>query len=306
MLRPAAILLTVSALLAGCGGHAAKPAAVPTAPPVSAANPVDTLVPAATAKDFAKPIAQYRRHVRRELGAMLPEVARLRSAIARHDLAGARRGWLAADARYEAIGAAYGAFGDLDAAINGRPGGLEGGVRSRDFTGLHRIEYALWSRNSTRDAAAPAQRLSRDVARLRAHVTTMKIDPFEYSLRSHEVLEDALHLQLSGVASPWSGAALTALRANVRGTRVVLDSLRPLLAARNPARLRGAQVALSRLAASVRPRREPRWDALAQRDRERIAALTAAAAERLAYVPEIVDPRPPRPKQRIFSPGTAR
>ena len=31
--------------------------------------------------------------------------------------------WLAADARYESIGAAYGAFGDLDAAINGEPAG---------------------------------------------------------------------------------------------------------------------------------------------------------------------------------------
>ena len=49
--------------------------------------------------------------------------------------------------------------------------------------------------------------------------------------------------------------------------------------------------------------RLPRWDALGQRDRERIDGLTAAAAEQLAYVPELIDPRPLRPVQRAFGSG---
>jgi iron uptake system EfeUOB component EfeO/EfeM len=136
--------------------------------------------------------------VRRQLRTLLGEVAALRAAIARDDLAGARAAWLKADARYESIGAAYGAFGDLDAAVNGRPAGLPGGVRSPDFTGLHRVELALWQRRSTRAAATPAARLARDVARLREGVAKMDIDPLEYSLRAHEILEDGIHLQLSG------------------------------------------------------------------------------------------------------------
>jgi iron uptake system EfeUOB component EfeO/EfeM len=231
---------------------------------------------------------------------MLAEVRRMRAAIARGDLAAAKAAWLNADARYESIGAAYGAFGDLDAAINGRPSGLQGGVRSRDFTGLHRVELALWERRSTRDAAPAAARLTDDVATLRRQVARMRIDPIEYSLRAHEVLEDALHLELSGVASPWSGSALTALRANVRGTRVVLASLAPLIARRDPARLKHARTALARVAATVSARELPRWDEVPQRDRERIAGLTAAAAERLAYVPELIDPRPPRAKKKVL------
>jgi iron uptake system EfeUOB component EfeO/EfeM len=290
-------------LVAGCGGGDAKTPRAARAQPLSSANPVAGVVPTAHAADFAPAIERYRRHVRRELGAMLADVRRMRTAIAGHDLGASRSAWLDADAHYESIGAAYGAFGDLDAAINGRPDGLQGGIRSADFTGLHRVELALWGRESTRDAAPAATGLSRDVAKLRAKVATIEIDPFEFSLRAHEVMEDSLHLGLSGVASPWSGSALTALRANVRGTRVVLDSLAPLIARRDPARLRRARAALDRLAGTIGRRRLPRWDTLGQRKREQIAGLTAAAAERLAYVPELIDPRPPRPKKRVFGPG---
>jgi iron uptake system component EfeO/high-affinity iron transporter len=79
-----------------------------------------------------------------------------------------------------------------------------------------------------------------------------------------------------------------------------------MIARRNPARLRRAEEALDRLAATVGARRLPRWDAVPQRERERITGLAAAAAERLAYVPELIDPRPPRPPKRIFGPGATK
>ena len=308
MLRPLLLIAALAvAALAGCGGggkesHAENPPAQPYAKRSTAPGAVARVTPA----DYRRPIATYKRYVGRQLGTLLGEVAALRGAIARHDLAGARAAWLKADARYESIGAAYGAFGDLDAAVNGRPAGLPGGVRSPEFTGLHRVELALWERRSTRDAAAPAAHLARAVARLRAKVRVMTIDPLEYSLRAHEILEDGIHLQLSGQASPWSGSALVALRAEVRGTRVVLATLRPLIARRDAGgALPQARRALSRLSATLgRLERAhgslPRWDRLGQRDRELVDGLAAGAAEQLAYVPELIDPRPPRPAQRSF------
>jgi len=138
----------------------------------------------------------------------------------------------------------------------------------------------------------------------------MTIDPLEYSLRAHEILEDGIHLQLSGQASPWSGAALVALRAEVRGTGVVLDTLDPLITRRDPGgALAQARRALCRLSTALArlERRDgslPRWDRLAQRDRELVDGLAAGAAEQLAYVPELIDPRPPRPAQRPFGEGS--
>jgi iron uptake system component EfeO/high-affinity iron transporter len=293
-------------VLGGCGGGKATTASNPPAQPYSKRSTIPDAVARVTPDDYRRPIAAYKRYVGRQLGALLGDAATLRGAIARHDLARARAAWLAADARYESIGAAYGAFGDLDAAINGRPAGLAGGVRSPDFTGLHRIELALWERRSTREAAAPAADLTRAVARLRAKVATMTIDPLEYSLRAHEVLEDGIHLQLSGQASPWSGSALVALRAEIKGTNVVLGTLEPMLARRDAGgALPQARRALRRLSAALerldRPDGSlPRWDRVSQRDRELVDGLTAGAAEQLAFVPELIDPRPARPAQRSF------
>jgi iron uptake system EfeUOB component EfeO/EfeM len=180
------LALTALVLLAGCGGGDVKAPRLAPAQTLSSGNPAAGVVPTAHEADFAPAILRYRRHVRRELAAMLVDVRRMRSAIARHELSASRSAWLDADAHYESIGAAYGAFGDLDAAINGRPAGLQGGIRSAAFTGLHRVELALWARDSTRDAAPAAAGLTRDVAKLRAKVAKIDIDPFEYSLRAHE------------------------------------------------------------------------------------------------------------------------
>jgi iron uptake system component EfeO/high-affinity iron transporter len=141
---------------------------------------------------------------------------------------------------------------------------------------------------------------------MRRAVATIDIDPLDYALRAHEILEDSLHLQLSGRASPWSGAALVALRANIRGTQVVLGTLRGLIVRRDAAghlpeaerALRRLNTALDRLAAT--DGRLPRWPLASLRERERIDALTAGAAEELAYIPELIDPRPARPAQRAL------
>jgi high-affinity iron transporter len=301
---PVAALAVIA--LAGCGGGKDSASKNPPGQPYSKRSTVPDAVRRVTPVDYKRPIAAYRRYVRGRLGTLGGQVAALRAAIARDDLGAARAAWIRADATYESIGAAYGAFGDLDAAVNRRPAGLPDGVRSADFTGLHRVELALWERRSTRDAARPAAQLARAVARMRTQVAELEIDPLEYSLRAHEILEDGIHLQLSGEASPWSGAALVALRAEVRGTGVVLDTLEPLIARRDSTdALPQARRALRRLDTAIERLERadgslPRWDRLGQLDRERVDGLAAGAAEQLAYVPELIDPRPARPAQRPF------
>jgi iron uptake system EfeUOB component EfeO/EfeM len=304
MLRVALAGIAVALAAGGCsGGH--KKAQEPPAQPLSAQNPVSAAMPPSSPAEYRRPIRIYRRHVLRQLAAMSGDVAALRAAISSGDASGARNAWRAANARYQTIGAAYGAFGDLDAAVDGTSAGLPRGERDRHFTGLHRVELALFGRRSLADAAQPAAVLQRSLARMRSRVPKLEIDPLEYSLRAHEVMEDTLHLQLTGQASPWSGYAYDAVAANVEGTRVVLNSLTPLIDARSRGARVAAERALDRLdrglhAMRRRHRGYPALKDTPQRERERIAALVAAAAERLALVPELIDPRGARPVRGAF------
>ena len=150
MLKRVAAAAVASLLLAGCGDAARRPDAQAPPPKLTARDPAITSVDRPTPRDYAPALRIYRRHVRHELDAMQRELRRLRAAGAAGDLRAARLAWLRASGHYETIGAAYGAFGALDAAINGRPAGLPGGTSSPEFTGLHRVEYALWRQRSTR------------------------------------------------------------------------------------------------------------------------------------------------------------
>jgi iron uptake system EfeUOB component EfeO/EfeM len=301
MLRIAPVV-AAAVLIAGCsGGHRKQP----PAQPLSAQNPVSAAMPPSSPAEYRRPIRIYRRHVLRQLAAMSGDVAAMRAAIASGDAAAARSAWRAANAHYQTIGAAYGAFGDLDAAVDGTTAGLPGGDRDPHFTGLHRVELALFGRDSLADAARPAEVLQRSLARMRGRVPRLDIDPLEYSLRAHEVMEDTLHLQLTGQASPWSGYAYDAVAANVEGTRVVLNSLTPLIDARSQGARVAAERSLDRLDGALRAlrRRHHGYPALRetpQVERERIAALVAAAAEQLALVPELIDPRGARPVRGAF------
>lgn len=294
------LLLSVTLLL-GCGGEqGGSTAKDPPAATLSDRVLLSGNIPRVRPADLAGPIAQYRAYVGTQLLPMQHDVEALSAATSAGNLDAARRAWLGADARYEAIGAAYGAFGALDARIDGGPGGLSGGIDSPEFSGLHRIELALWGHDSTAEAAPYAAALDGDVATLRRRVAKIEIEPLEYVLRCHEVLEGTLDLQLSGRESPWSSSALLALRSNLQGTEMVLGSLRAMISRRSPLVLRRIEASLTSLSHAVHGVEEadgsmPRWDTLAPPRRTEIAGMTAAAAEQLAYVPEVVDPRPPLP-----------
>ena len=133
------------------------------------------------------------------------------------------------------------------------------------------IELALWGRRSTRDAVAPAARPRAATSRrLRARVAEDRRSTRSSTRCARtRCSRTRIHLQLSGRASPWSGAALVALRGNVAGTRVVLAHARRRCSTRrDPAVARRGAAALDALDARwhrlERPDGSlPRWDALA-------------------------------------------
>jgi high-affinity iron transporter len=207
---------------------------------------------------FTAPVAHYRVHAVGQAHAMAIAAHRLTAALRAGDAAGARTAWASTYARYLKIGAAYGALGDLDAAIIGR---LLGGV----------------------DTVASARALERDVAKLPAALRTGEITPLDYATRAHEILEDAQRDQLAG------RAGVLATAADLAATREVIGTLRPVLQGRGDV-LQQADTRLGELGAVLaRIHRAhgswPELAALSRVEHERLTGALGATLETLAGMP---------------------
>lgn len=247
-----------------------------------------------TEHDLIPPALAYQKWVGDGLVEVVRLASRLRDDIGRGDLARARADWLPAHLEYERLGAAYDAFGDADGEINATDAGLAGGVRDKDFTGFHRIEYGLWHGQSAAALRAPAAALVQAVTSLRDDWAQTRMDPAQLGLRAHEILENTVQFELTGRTDYGSGSNLATARANLDGTREVLSRLRPLLATRY-ADLNGLDGELDRAARTLDGfRHGDRWtalDALGRPRREDVDAVLGDLVERLASVATLCDPR---------------
>ncbi|MFE9098588.1 EfeM/EfeO family lipoprotein [Streptomyces sp. NPDC007264] len=236
----------------------------------------------------------YQTWVGRGLDDVVRLTVRLRAAIDRGDLAGARTAWLPAHLAYERLGGAYDAFGDVGERIDRTDAGLPGGVHDPTFTGFHRIEYGLWHGESAHTLRAPAAALLDDATTLRHRWAQTRMDPARLGLRAHEILEDTLRSELTGRTDYGSGSSLAAAEAELDGTRAVLSRLRPLLTTRyaDLPRLDGAVTRARRTLDGFR--HGGRWtplDRLRRARREQVDAVLGDLVERLARVATLCDPR---------------
>jgi iron uptake system EfeUOB component EfeO/EfeM len=235
---------------------------------------------------------------------MAGDARRLVAALRTGNRAGARRAWLAAYDRYLRIGAAYGALGDLDQAIDGLAGEHPGGARDPRFTGLHRVEAGLWSDDATRTTLPWAARLARDVDRLPAALRHLRISPLDYATRAHEILEDAQRDMLSGVDAPWSGAGLRATADSLAATEFVVKTLKPLLNGRGGA-IEPVENELTRFRADLERVRHdhggewPRLEALSQAQHERVDGGLGSLLQRLDDIPGALEVKRSKPVPTI-------
>ena len=102
--------------------------------------------------------------------------------------------------------------------------------------------------------------------------------------------------QLTGDADYGSGTTLATADANLAGTRVVLNTIRPLVQQRDAAGLADIDAWLDRFGAVVDATQhsDGSWtpvDQLAQADRQRINGTLGALLEKLAVVPDLLEIR---------------
>lgn len=242
-----------------------------------------------------KVVVQYRKYVHGKLDAMVPQVSQLRIAAQRGDRNASRNAWLPAQLTWQQLGAAYGAFGDIGNAISGLANGLPLGVNDPDFTGLHRIEYALYHDQPMSVVLRYVSKLDTDLSTLRDTFDRIEIDPRDMPLRAHEILEDSLRDDLSDQSDYGSGMSYAMMSADIIATRALLELLKKLI----PTPVLGhnaydlSVAALDVLDTVVNATkvqgRWPYYPGLGKHDRQPVNGALGAALEVLFLVPQVLE-----------------
>ncbi|SDH74764.1 iron uptake system component EfeO [Leifsonia sp. 98AMF] len=254
------------------------------APPGSPLTP--GIVPV-TRNDLIPVAKAYTTWVASRLPALRQQVAAVAADAEEGDLPAARSDWLTAHTTYETLGAAYDAFGELGDQLDGLP--------RTDPTGFHLVESQLWRGDAAATVAASAHDLLALVDRLQTEFAGVQLDPGDVALRAHEIVEDAIQDTLTGATDAGSGTSLASVDAELTGAEQALAPLEPVLTGRYE-QLGDSRAALTAAHAVVEAHRAPdgTWtplDQLSRTDREHVDAALDRAAELLAPVAAICDPR---------------
>ena len=127
---------------------------------------------------------------------------------------------------YESIEPIAELFSDLDASIDSRVDDHEKGVTAEDFTGFHRIEYALFSQNSTKGLEALTTKLNADVNDLKTRVDGLTFPPEKVVGGAAALLEEVAATKISGEEDRYSHTDLYDFKGNIDGAKKIVDLFR--------------------------------------------------------------------------------
>jgi iron uptake system component EfeO len=196
----------------------------PTAASDAAANARPSMVA------FVGPLSEFRVYLSSQGTALIKAVTALDQAIEAGDLSQAQALYLPARTAYQRLAPAAQRLAELDNAINARADYFEKREQDADFSGFHRLEFALFQRRNLEGLAPVAQRLLADVTTLKQQLLAQTLPPDQLVsivVRNLNTLGDVR--AVSGEEERYSHIDLNGFAGNLDAARKVVELLRPLL-----------------------------------------------------------------------------
>ena len=182
---------------------------------------------AATAPlDLVGPVSDYKIYVTEEIGELVTQTQAFTAAVKKGDLATAQKLYAPTRVYYESIEPIAELFSDLDASIDSRVDDHEKGVKAEDFTGFHRIEYSLFSENTTQGLDALTDKLNSDVLDLKTSVDGLTFPPEKVVGGAAALLEEVAATKISGEEDRYSHTDLYDFQGNIDGAKKIVDLFR--------------------------------------------------------------------------------
>ena len=170
------------------------------------------------------------------------------------DLAAAQAAYAPSRVPWERIEPIAGLVEEIDGKVDARVDDFAG-VDDPAFTGWHRLEYLLFSQNTTAGGAPFADQLDADLATLKQQFAALEIPPVEVAVGASELIEEVSQGKITGEEDRYSKTDLWDFQANLEGSQAVIDKLGPALQATNPQLLADIKTGFAQLDASLAPLR---------------------------------------------------
>ena len=185
--------------------------------------------------DLVGPVSDYKIYVTEKVYQLAVETAKFTDAIKKGDLATAKKLYAPTRVHYEAIEPIAELFSDLDASIDSRVDDHEAGVKAEDFTGFHRLEYSLYSENTTKGLDALADGLLKDVKDLQTRIAELTFPPEKVVGGAAALLEEVAATKVSGEEDRYSHTDLYDFQGNIDGAKKIVDLFRPQIESQDKA-----------------------------------------------------------------------
>ncbi|MEI9899458.1 MAG: imelysin family protein [Hyphomicrobium sp.] len=130
---------------------------------------------------------------------------------------------------YEGIEPIAELFSDLDHKVDARADDFEGKEKDPKFTGFHRIEYTLWTENTTKGLDSLADKLLADVTDLNQRIEDLTFPPETVVGGAAALMEEVAATKISGEEDRYSHTDLWDFKANFDGSKKIYDLIKPLI-----------------------------------------------------------------------------
>ena len=230
-------------------------------------------------------VADYRGYLQENADELVATTKPFVAAVVAGNLAEAKGLYAAPRIPYERIDPVADSFGALDPRIDAR----ENDVAAGDFAGFHRIEKALWEEGTTEGMAPVAEQLQRDVDALATKVKGVELRPVQIAEGANGLLGEVSASKITGEEERYSHIDLVDFEANVEGSEVAFEAVKPLLDESDPDLSGEIEADFKMVFNSLEPYRTAdgfvAYTELTRADTKKLALAIDTLAEKLSLVP---------------------
>lgn len=235
---------------------------------------------------LAEPLAAYKSYVQEETKQLVAKTEAFTAAVKVGDMEKAKSLYASTRIHYERIEPIAELFADLDAAIDARADAFETQEKDPNFSGFHRLEYALWSQKDLKDMAPVADKLLSDVKALQTEIDNLGFPPSKVVGGAAVLIEEVAAGKITGEEERYSRTDLWDFNANMEGAKKIVELFRPQIEAKNPDLLKKVDAEFKTVDDILNKYKEGEgyqaYDALSEADRTALKAPIQTLAEELA------------------------